>query len=282
MLRVIHWVEVAIGLGLVGGAIYLAVAPPPGGPTGAARFVPTGMLLLFAILMFTVWAPMTRRIDHGMLLRTGKPTTATVVDVRDTGGTVNMQPVFRFTLDVRGLDGSTYRAVTDQMVSRTSLGVIRPGMVVPVRVDPRRPTKVAIDTSRPATATSGPAGPASAQMTGTNTVLTAGFPQAPGVIHSADVIRDGVRATASVRAVALTDTTFGQFRPHEADPSNTADPMVMISLEVRAADGSTFTETSVHRVPAARLSGLSPDVTLPVAYLAADPTRTTCIDWDRS
>lgn len=181
--------------------------------------------------------------------------------------------MFKFTLDVRRQDGSVHRATVRQVVDRTSLGALVPGIVVPVRVDPRKPARVAID-SQGTLGPGQPAGqvyPATPDMPASNRALTA-----------ADVIRDGVRATATVQSVAMTGQTYGQHWPDRAEPSNRDDPTVVMTMNVAGTDGATFGAKGIYRVPAHQLVRLSPGTSVPVAYLPGpNAENSTCVDWDR-
>lgn len=119
-------------------------------------------------------------------------------------------------------------------------------MTVPVRVDPRRPAKVAIDSSGNFN---------DAGATG------AGLPRTTRAITAADIVRDGIPATS---------------RPVECGGPAGGDD------HGRHGFGrGTFGAQGIHRVPKDRLDRLTMGATLPVAYLTADPANTTCVDWDR-
>lgn len=277
-MKFVQYLLTAIGIGLAGGGIYLILQPPPN--EGIVKYLPAAMLLFFALLMFVVWLPMVRGLDHSDVLRNGEPAMATIVAVDQTGTRINEQPVFKFTLDVAGANGETRRVTTKQIVSLTSIGVLRRGMIVPVRVDSEKPTKVAID-SRRANEMSG-SGATSPAGLGTPVVPPTGVvPPVAGVVQSADVVRDGVSAQATVQMVSLTGMTFGQMRPADADESTRDDPMVMLALAVTATDGTTFTAQGIHRVPKDRLSEMTPGGAVPVAYRPNDPAGTTCVDWSK-
>lgn len=270
-MRVVRVIVALLGIGLVAGGVYFIFDRPPGG--GLEYFIPSAMLFFFAVLTFAVWLPMVSALDHGKLLRTGERAAATIVDISDTSSTVNNRPVFKFTLDVRRQDGSVHRATVRQVVDRTSLGALRPGIVVPVRVDPRKPTKVAIDSH----GTLEPGQPLAPVFPATS---------APGVsnlaLTAADVIRDGVRATATVQSVAMTGQTYGQQWPDRAEPSNRDDPMVVMTMNVAGTDGAAFGAKGIYRVPAHHLVRLSPGATVPVAYLPGpNAGNSTCVDWER-
>ncbi|MGP4097664.1 hypothetical protein [Nonomuraea sp. KM90] len=79
------------------------------------------------------------------LLATGIPAQAVVESMGDTGMTVNGQPVVAFVLGVRLEGGQAYRVTHRQSLPRIPMGVVAPGAVVPVKVDPQRPERVRID-----------------------------------------------------------------------------------------------------------------------------------------
>jgi hypothetical protein len=75
----------------------------------------------------------------------GVPAEATVLQIWDTGMTVNNDPVVGFLLEVRPKDGNAYQAKTKLLVSRLSILQIQPGAVVPVRIDPANLARVSLD-----------------------------------------------------------------------------------------------------------------------------------------
>lgn len=69
------------------------------------------------------------------LLATGRPGTATVRSLRDTGTTVNDNPVVELDLEVT-VDGlAPYDVRHRQTISRLAVPGFQPGLTVPVRVD---------------------------------------------------------------------------------------------------------------------------------------------------
>ncbi len=79
------------------------------------------------------------------ILRIGKPATAVIVRLIDTGTTINNDPVVEFVLSVTPPDGNPYEAHTKALVSRLDIPAFQPGRVVPVKYDPQMPTRVALD-----------------------------------------------------------------------------------------------------------------------------------------
>ncbi|MGN9840273.1 hypothetical protein ACTMTI_19325 [Nonomuraea sp. H19] len=79
------------------------------------------------------------------LLATGIAAQAVVESMADTGMTVNGQPVVSFVLAVRTDDGQAYRVTHRQSLPRIPMGVVAPGVTVPVKVDRQRRERVRID-----------------------------------------------------------------------------------------------------------------------------------------
>ena len=78
--------------------------------------------------------------------RVGEPARATVVQVWDTGITVNNDPVIGLRLTVQRASGQPYQAIINKSrVSRVHIPQFQPGWDVPVRVDPQDPARVALD-----------------------------------------------------------------------------------------------------------------------------------------
>jgi len=83
--------------------------------------------------------------DAKALQKTGEPAEATILQIWDTGMTVNDDPVVRFLLEVHPAGKASYQAETKLRISRLSISRYQPGAVVPVRIDPRHPNHVALD-----------------------------------------------------------------------------------------------------------------------------------------
>jgi len=83
--------------------------------------------------------------DAKELQKTGEPAEATILQIWDTGMTVNDDPVIRFLLEVHPAGKPAYQAETKIRISRIAISRFQPGAVVPVRIDPRHPKHVALD-----------------------------------------------------------------------------------------------------------------------------------------
>ena len=75
----------------------------------------------------------------------GESAQATILQIVDTGMTLNNDPVVDLLLDVRRTGQSSYQARTRTPISRLDVPRFQPGAIVPVRVDPRNPNRVALD-----------------------------------------------------------------------------------------------------------------------------------------
>jgi hypothetical protein len=109
---------------------------------------------LFLALPVLVLAPLAgcAIVDHmsgvseaRALQEKGLPAEATIVEIWDTGMTVNNDPVVGFLLEVRPPDQTSFRAKTKLRISRLDLPRVQPGLVVPVRYDPSDLRRVALD-----------------------------------------------------------------------------------------------------------------------------------------
>lgn len=76
--------------------------------------------------------------------RVGQSAEALVLEIRDTGMTVNDDPVVAFRLQVRPISGTPYEVETRGLVGRLDVPQVQPGTVLPVAVDPQDPRKVAL------------------------------------------------------------------------------------------------------------------------------------------
>jgi hypothetical protein len=78
--------------------------------------------------------------------KVGEAARGTVVQVWDTGITVNNDPVIGLRLTVQRSGQEPYEAIINKsLVSRVHIPQFQPGSQVPVRIDPQDPTRVALD-----------------------------------------------------------------------------------------------------------------------------------------
>jgi hypothetical protein len=84
--------------------------------------------------------------DAKALQRSGEPAEAVVLNIWDTGITVNQDPVVGLLVEVRPADRPAYTTKIDKsLISRVHVPQFQPGSRVPVRIDRANPMRVALD-----------------------------------------------------------------------------------------------------------------------------------------
>jgi hypothetical protein len=111
------------------------------------RYSLLGTGICFAVSMLALMgAPLLSFLDNRQVLNHGQRGEAVIVDMWDTGTTINENPVVGFKLQVEPISGAPFEAETERLVPRLMVSQIQPGTRVPIRYDPR--TKdVALDLS---------------------------------------------------------------------------------------------------------------------------------------
>lgn len=79
------------------------------------------------------------------VLQTGVSAPAVILDVQDTGVTMNDNPQARIRLRVMPMGGEAFEAETTTFVGRFQVGLYVPGASLMVKYDPSDRTKVAIE-----------------------------------------------------------------------------------------------------------------------------------------
>src|SRR5580704_15862128 len=108
------------------------------------------LLLLFTLSLQPLGCGMVDHMtgvsDVKELQASGIPAEAAILQIWDTGITVNEDPVIGMRVEVRPKDGAPYEAtIKKSEISRLDLPQFQPGNVIPVRIDPKDPQHVAID-----------------------------------------------------------------------------------------------------------------------------------------
>lgn len=139
-----------VWIGIIGGIIGLlvgiAAVVATAGSTGI--YIGLGMLLFFGGMFYIFYRVFFKpMINASRLQKTGLPGKARILEVRDTGVTINNNPQVKLILEVKSSFGQTYTTQCRVMVSRINPGAYMPGMEVPVKIDPKNEMNVAIDFS---------------------------------------------------------------------------------------------------------------------------------------
>ncbi len=96
------------------------------------------------ILWFTLRPLLQNMNQRSQILQTGIPAMATIVSLADTGMLVNYQPQVRLGLEVSPPNGAPYQTEVTMVVNQLMIPRVQPGQSVPVKIDPKDPSKVAI------------------------------------------------------------------------------------------------------------------------------------------
>jgi uncharacterized protein DUF3592 len=79
-------------------------------------------------------------------LKSGVPASARVLELRDTGGRLNSNPVVEFKLEVHPDSGAPFVTATSAVISTVDLPRFQPGATIAVKYDPSDRSSVAIIT----------------------------------------------------------------------------------------------------------------------------------------
>ena len=75
----------------------------------------------------------------------GVPAEGKVLKIWETGVRVNDNPVVGFLLEVHADGLAPYEAETKALISILSIPQIQPGAILPVKYDPKDPSRIALD-----------------------------------------------------------------------------------------------------------------------------------------
>jgi hypothetical protein len=103
------------------------------------------VIALAAAGAFLVFGALGHEQDREEILRTGKPADGTILDIEDTGNRFNDQPEVILSLEVRAPGKPAYRAKATMIISPVYIPRFQPGAEVKVKVDPKDPSRVAVE-----------------------------------------------------------------------------------------------------------------------------------------
>jgi len=137
-------------IGIIGGIIGLIVGVgavvATGGQSGI--YMGLGMLLIFGGVFYLFFRLFFKpMINARRLQKTGVPGTAKILEVKDTGVTINNNPQVKLMLEVKNNLGQKFNTQCRVMVSRINPNMFMPGMEVAVLIDPKNEQNVVIDYS---------------------------------------------------------------------------------------------------------------------------------------
>jgi hypothetical protein len=211
------------------------------------------------------------------LQEAGVDAPAQIVDVRDTGVTVNNNPRVKLTLNVTPPDGSAaFQVSTKTTVSR--IAIPRAGDGFMVRFDPDDHDNFEIVG---ATGAAGGGAPADLDEVSAGDLAAAASSQMGQIQRgsAAELLASGQRMTAILREFSPTGKTVGDSNPAAENPS---DPVYVFKMELPIAGSSPLEAVCLNRVPTGKVGELGLGKQLNVAVNPANPTREVAIDWNAS
>lgn len=255
-----------IGLMVVGLAI--AVIASIGGET-AGPIVVIGGVAVMIFFSFRVAGRLNRGFSGQDVIERGKPTTAVITSMSQTGMRVNDQPMVEWTLEVAAPDGRTFTHVGQQVLPLLFLGQVRPGMSVPVAVvaEADGSMEVAIDFARLGSGEGASAGPrideghlAGARLSGQ-------------VVDRDEFLSTAISATGEIDEMSETGRTGTHPGTGEIFDA------YAFTVTVLRAGHEPYRAQLVQGVPADLVGRVGPGARVPIGIRPDDPSD-VIIDWD--
>ena len=137
-------------IGIIGGIIGLLAGVIAVIATAGSMgiYMGVGMLVLFGGMFYLFYRLFFKPlINANRLQKTGLPGTARILEVKDTGVTINNSPQVKLILEVKNSFGQKYTTQCRVLVSRINPGAYQPGMELQVKIDPKNEMNVVIDFS---------------------------------------------------------------------------------------------------------------------------------------
>jgi len=133
------WIGIiAGGLGGLIGMTAAIIAAPVEGSIFAVIFI----AIFGGVFWKFLFKPMiiSRRLE-----KIGVTATAKILEVNDTGVTVNNNPQIKMLLEVNSNVSGTYLVESKQVISRLQIPMFQPGATIPVLIDPNNKNLVSLD-----------------------------------------------------------------------------------------------------------------------------------------
>ena len=109
-------------------------------------YMGVGILVLFGGMFYFFYRLFFKPlINANRLQKTGLPGTARILEVKDTGMTINNNPMVKLIVEVKTSFGQKYTTECRVLVSRINPNAYSPGMELPVKIDPKNEMNVVID-----------------------------------------------------------------------------------------------------------------------------------------
>jgi hypothetical protein len=129
---------------------------PFSGEFDIEKWVPVILVPLVLVIVIAAMRPLFRAFFPPNI-RDGITAEAEVLEVRDTGTTINDDPQIALLLEVRPSMGAVFQAELKTLVSRLEVANYRPGCKAVVLYDPNNPKRMVLQSIEPATSLAGSA-----------------------------------------------------------------------------------------------------------------------------
>jgi uncharacterized membrane protein len=100
------------------------------------------LAVVFSLVIVLVVSIGMYRALNPVVIKNGVPAKARVIEVWDTGTTINENPQVKLRLEIRRNDGSLYQCDVKTIISRLEVGRVQPGCTADVKYDPGNPNRV--------------------------------------------------------------------------------------------------------------------------------------------
>lgn len=252
-------------IGLIGGGIGIAVAIASVLATASltGSYITIGILLMIGGMCFLFYklffAPM---LNANRLRKIGLPGKARILEVRDTGVTINNSPQVKLILEVKNSFGQTYTTHCRVLVSRINPWAYSPGMELPVKIDPKNEKNVVIDIEAASATTSSPS--AMLKQFSQPAVNTAAL---ESELAKMQLENDAIRANGRpARAIVKKYTWLGIY-------VNGNNPFVQLELEVLPEHSSSFSASAKGVIAEASVPKFQPGQEIFVKYDLYDNSK---------
>jgi hypothetical protein len=242
--------KIGLTIGLLGGlaGIIAAIVSDP-----VEGSIVAGIVVIVFVLVFIKF--IRPLFVAGKLQKTGISATAVILEVSDTGTTINGNPQVKLKLEVQPAHRFPYQAETKVLISRLQTSYFQPGSIIPVKIDPNNPKNIALDT------TSG----------NTGNLTEARKAQLEKMLMETDKTNRKIAETGrSSRAIVLKYEELGA-------NVNGNNPAVKLLLEVLAEDRARFKAEAIGVLKEASVPKFQPGEEIEVKYDTADISKVAII-----
>jgi hypothetical protein len=245
-------------IGIIGGVVGLLVGVgavvSTAGQSGI--YIGIGMLTVFGGMFYLFYRLFFKpMINANRLQKTGLPGTAKILEIKDTGVTINNNPQVKLMLEVKNSFGQKYTTQCRVLVSRINPSMFMPGMEVPVLIDPKNEQNVVIDYSGSAKAPTG-----SSLSQPNEAALKAELEQ---LQKDNDALKVSGR---SARAIIKKYTWLGAY-------VNGNNPYVELELEILPENSSSFSAKTKGIIAEASVNKYQPGCEIFVKYDLYDNSK---------